>query len=222
VIPISGLVQDLLADLERRFLTKPPGAAVPSGIRALDVMLGGFAPGELLLAVGHEAVPFAVAVCRHVAVVLEQSVRVETEDPAGFTTRLLAADGWISLRRLRRGSLSEQEWGALVGATERVAQSTVTFATAHEANQDHEPALLITTGPAVRLRHAGDDAPILAAVDADRSSFEELADIVIRFQEVDPITTQAQVEREGRHLAFLSFAFDGCGRLWDPTQPPAI
>lgn len=103
------------------------GSGVLSGFPAIDAIVGGFRPGNLIVvgaltSMGKTA--FGLAVSRNIVTgsggqVSRPVLYVSLEmSAAELATRLMCAEGSVSTARARRGSLTHDDWGRLYEATD--------------------------------------------------------------------------------------------------------
>jgi replicative DNA helicase len=106
---------------------------VPSGFPALDQLTSGFQPADLVILAARPsqgksalATQLACAAARvpHSPPVVVFSLEMST---AQLGLRMLCAEARLDSQRLRRGFLSQPEWGQLLNAAERLRQLPIVF-----------------------------------------------------------------------------------------------
>jgi replicative DNA helicase len=121
VTHIKDLVTESFATIERIYEKKETYTGVPSGFRDLDDKTSGFQPSDLIIIAGRPAMgktSFALNIAQHAAQeaktpVLFFSLEMSKESLA---MRLLCSEARVDHQRLRKGLLTDTDWGRLARA----------------------------------------------------------------------------------------------------------
>ena len=121
VVHIKDLVTDSLATIERIYEKKETYTGVPSGFRDLDDKTSGFQSSDLIIIAGRPAMgktSFALNIAQFAAQeaktpVLFFSLEMSKESLA---MRLLCSEARVDHQRLRKGLLTDTDWGRLARA----------------------------------------------------------------------------------------------------------
>lgn len=123
--PASTFVPEALAELVRAHESgQPPG--IPMGFRALDSMLGGVRPGELVVIAARPSQgksALAGCIARNVAVAGHRAALFSMEMSARqIGNRLLAAEAQVPFTSLRELTVRDEEWPRLARAGATLAK----------------------------------------------------------------------------------------------------
>ena len=132
ILPIKGVVQEVLADVLARYEAKQDLIGVPSGLADLDHMTAGFQPGELIILAARPSMG-KTALAINIAVRASLSQRVPClifsleMSAKSLVERMLCGDGNLDSHHLRVGRLGGTEWRQLHSSAERIAQAPITL-----------------------------------------------------------------------------------------------
>jgi replicative DNA helicase len=121
VTHIKDLITESFATIERIYEKKETYTGVPSGFRDLDDKTSGFQPSDLIIIAGRPAMgktSFALNIAQYAAQeakvpVLFFSLEMSKESLA---MRLLCSEARVDHQRLRKGLLTDTDWGRLARA----------------------------------------------------------------------------------------------------------
>lgn len=121
VTHIKDLVTETFATIERIYEKKETYTGVPSGFRDLDDKTSGFQPSDLIIIAGRPAMGKT-----SLALNIAQYAAQETKSPVLFFSlemskeslamRLLCSEARVDHQRLRKGLLTDTDWGRLARA----------------------------------------------------------------------------------------------------------
>lgn len=130
------LVLQVLEQFEERYQTQQnhPGSefllGVSTGFRDLDRVLSGLQRSELIILAARPSVgktSLAINIAEHVAIRQNQAVAIFSLEMAAeqLVQRMLCSQAAVSAQRLRRLQLTQDEWGRLYGAAERLFRAPI-------------------------------------------------------------------------------------------------
>jgi len=132
LIPVQEVLRPVLqtiAERMNRFQVNQELPGVPSGFRDLQQYVPGFQPGELVILAARPSVgktSFALSLVHKVAFQERVIAVFSLEMPYDqIVLRLLCADAQVNVKRVREGSINEQEYVRLTQAMDRLAQTRV-------------------------------------------------------------------------------------------------
>jgi replicative DNA helicase len=131
-VPLSDLVRDSFATIEKLQAHKGMVTGVPTGFTEMDEMTSGLQPGDLVLVAARPSMgktSFVLNIAQHVGTHHEQPLTVgffslEMSKEQLFM-RLLTSEARIDAHRLRTGFLSTDDYGKLVHAIGRLEQARI-------------------------------------------------------------------------------------------------
>ncbi len=122
---IGDLVASGLDDLELLYQQKKHVTGVATGFPSFDRLTGGLQPEDLIIlgarpSMGKTAL--ALAIARHVAVVLQRPVGIFSLEMSkkALTKRILSAEANVDAHAIRTGQLSASQWSQIAIAAERL------------------------------------------------------------------------------------------------------
>ena len=121
VVHIKDLVTDSFATIERIYEKKETYTGVPSGFRDLDDKTSGFQPSDLIIIAGRPAMgktSFALNIAQFAAQEVKSPVLFFSLEMSkeSLAMRLLCAEARVDHQRLRKGLLTDTDWGRLARA----------------------------------------------------------------------------------------------------------
>lgn len=127
---IGDYVGTVLARLESMADDKNKIEGIPTGFAGLDSLIGGLLPETLVVLAARPAMgktAYALNIARNVAQLRRLPVLLFSLEMTGvaLTQRTIAAEGRISLKRLKTADLTEDEWGRLVDSAESLKDSPI-------------------------------------------------------------------------------------------------
>ena len=132
LIPVQEVLRPVLqsiAERMNRFQVNQELPGVPSGFRDLQQYIPGFQPGELVILAARPSVgktSFALSLVHKIAFQERVIAVFSLEMPYDqIVLRLLCADAQVNVKRVREGSINEQEYVRLTQAMDRLAQTRV-------------------------------------------------------------------------------------------------
>lgn len=128
--PMRELVSTALQEVLERKLHQDDEDDLPTGFKDLDALLGGLAPGSLVLLAARPAMgktAFALNIALHLALKKGKGVGIYSmEMPARqLVLRTIASEAKVDLQRVRLGLLNEEEFKRLVDAAGRVYEAPI-------------------------------------------------------------------------------------------------
>lgn len=119
--PISDLISESFAELERTMTEGHHTLGCQTGFRDLDAIIGGFQPSNLIILAARPSMgktAFALNVARNVAVDQNKGVAIFSLEMSKMevVNRLMCAEARVDSWRVRRGMLQPAEWGRLAAA----------------------------------------------------------------------------------------------------------
>ena len=127
-VPISKIVMNSLAMIEKAHNTDGTVTGIASGFTDLDYKTTGFQPSDLILLAARPSMgktAFALNIAIHVAAVEKKHVAVFSLEMSKeqLVNRLLAQESHVDSQKIRTGNLNDNEWTALVEGAETVGKS---------------------------------------------------------------------------------------------------
>jgi replicative DNA helicase len=125
-LSIQDALQETLNEIELRAEGEPPG--VRTGYEDLDRMCYGLNPGHLIVVAGRPGMgktSLALNIAQYVALHQQVGVAVFSLEMSQheLAMRVLASETMIDFSRLRRGKLSDREWGAIFDVRRRIGDA---------------------------------------------------------------------------------------------------
>ncbi len=126
--PLKDVLVNTYAELERLSQLKGGISGVPTGFLDLDSLLTGLHPGELIVVGARPSMgktSFAMNIAAHASMNKGKSVAVFTlEMPREqIAMRVLCSDAKVDMQRVRKGTLSEQDWLKLAASLEPMSRA---------------------------------------------------------------------------------------------------
>ena len=132
LIPVQDVLKPVLQTISERmnrFQVNQELPGVPSGFRDLSQYVPGFQPGELIILAARPSVgktSFALSLVHKIAFQERVIAVFSLEMPYDqIVLRLLCADAQVNVKRVREGSINEQEYVRLTQSMDRLAQTRV-------------------------------------------------------------------------------------------------
>jgi replicative DNA helicase len=118
---LRDLTSDTIEELQRLHDLKTHITGVPSGLKDLDELTGGFQPSDLLVVAGRPAMgktSFCLNIAEHVAITEGKPVAVFSLEMSKeqLVQRLLCSQARLDLRKLRTGYFPTEKWRSLTAA----------------------------------------------------------------------------------------------------------
>ena len=119
--PISELINDNFAELERRNTDGHPTVGCETGFRDLDGLISGFQPANLVILAARPSMgktALALNIARNVAVDQDKAVAIFSLEMSKFelVQRMMCSEARVDNFRVRRGILQTSEWSRLAAA----------------------------------------------------------------------------------------------------------
>lgn len=119
--PISELINESFAELERRNTEGHVTVGCETGFRDLDGLITGFQPSQLIIVAARPSMgktALALNIARNVAVDQKKGVAVFSLEMSNMEVvqRMMCAEARVNSFRVRRGILQTQEWSRLAAA----------------------------------------------------------------------------------------------------------
>jgi replicative DNA helicase len=116
--PLPNLIKRSLSEIEAAKDSDGALRGVPSGFTELDRITGGWQKTDLIIIAARPSMgktAFALSMARNMAVDFNKPVAVFSleMDATQLAVRLMSAQSNIEMSKLRKGALTEQEWGIL-------------------------------------------------------------------------------------------------------------
>jgi replicative DNA helicase len=129
-LSISKAVTETFEMLEKIHGQRGGVIGVPSGLRELDNVTGGFQASDLVIIAGRPSqgkTALALAIARNAAVEHSVPIGIFSLEMANqqLVLRLLAAEARVDAHKLRTGRLREEEWPKLSTKCHRLAESKI-------------------------------------------------------------------------------------------------
>lgn len=127
----AQLAEAAFARISLRSQTPGQLLGLPTSLKALDQILSGFKPGELILVAARPSLgksAFVLSTLREVCLERQQGALLFTLEMSAdeISERLLAADAAVDSQALRSGSLQPDDWARLAVAGERLTKAPLT------------------------------------------------------------------------------------------------
>jgi replicative DNA helicase len=128
--PIKGLLVDEFERIDRLHAAGTDLTGTPSGLKALDRVLSGFQPSNLLILAarpGMGKTSLALGFARHVGVTARLPVAIFSLEMSRqeVTQRLMCAEALVDSQALRTGKLREDDWSRLTAAASRLSDAPI-------------------------------------------------------------------------------------------------
>ena len=125
---VHEIIKDSLTEIEKRYLSKATILGISSGFRALDELVNGFKPGELIILAARPSMgktACSLSLAPNIALGLKKRVAYFSVEMPKETLvmRMLASRAGIALDRIMIGRLSDLEWPRLISAAGDIADS---------------------------------------------------------------------------------------------------
>lgn len=132
MLPVKGVVKEVLADVIARYEAKQDLIGVPTGLSDLDLMTAGLQPGDLVIlaarpSMGKTALAINIAVRASLAQRVPCLIFSLEMSAKSLVERMLCGDGNLDSHHLRVGKLGGTEWRQLQTSAERVATAPITL-----------------------------------------------------------------------------------------------
>ncbi|MGO1172837.1 MAG: replicative DNA helicase [Actinomycetaceae bacterium] len=127
-LPLKDLVAPTIDELQRIESKTGDDGAVPTGFADLDALTNGLHPGQMIIIAARPAIgksTIALDICRNASIrnnlasVIFSLEMGRTE----ITMRMLSAEAGVSLKHMREGSLRDDEWSRIAGASGRASDA---------------------------------------------------------------------------------------------------
>lgn len=129
-VPIEQIAMNVLKTIEKASRQKDPITGVPTGFVDLDYRTAGLQPSDLILIAARPSMgktAFVLNVIDYVGVrkklpCMIFSLEMSKEQ---LVNRMLAMESLIDADKLRKGTLTDEDWGTLVEAIDKVSGSNI-------------------------------------------------------------------------------------------------
>ncbi len=126
--PVSEVLVDTFAMIEKRAEQKSEVTGCPTGIYGLDRKLSGLQPSDLVIVAGRPSMgktAFALGMGLYAAAYEDKVLAVFSLEMSkeSLVTRMLCSDGRVDSARLRGGFLNEDDWPRLARSAGRLSKS---------------------------------------------------------------------------------------------------
>lgn len=129
-VPIEDVAMTVLHNIEKASRQKDPITGVATGFHDLDFKTAGLQPSDLILVAARPSMgktAFALNILDYVGIkkklpVLVFSLEMSKEQ---LMNRMLSMETRIDADKLRKGSLSDEDWGALIEGIDRIAGTEI-------------------------------------------------------------------------------------------------
>lgn len=123
---MESLVTDAFEELKTISQQRDKMIGVPTGFKDVDDLFHGYRPGDLVILAARPgvgktafALNLAVNAAKHGTAVAFFSLEMSASQ---LTQRILCSEALISLNKVRSGKIADGDWGAIVDASNRLAQ----------------------------------------------------------------------------------------------------
>jgi replicative DNA helicase len=129
-VGMSATMGEVLATLETRRADTGQLTGVPSGFADLDMMTGGFQPGDLIILAARPSMgktSLAQSLAVHAATAGKITVGLFSVEMSRLSLglRLVASEAHVDTLRVRDGRIWDREWASISGAMARLGQSNL-------------------------------------------------------------------------------------------------
>ena len=129
-VPISDVAMNVLRKVEEASKQKNAITGVASGFIDLDYRTAGFQKSDLILIAARPSMgktAFVLNILDHVAVKKQEPVMIFSLEMSKeqLANRLLSLETKIEADKLRKGTLTDEEWGDLIEGVDRLSRSAV-------------------------------------------------------------------------------------------------
>jgi replicative DNA helicase len=130
LLPIKGLLVEEFQRIERLNESGAELTGVPSGLKALDRVLSGFQPSNLIILAarpGMGKTSLALGFARHVGVNCSLPVAIFSLEMSRHevTQRLMCGEALVDSQNLRSGKMRPDDWTRLTSACDRLTQAPI-------------------------------------------------------------------------------------------------
>ncbi len=130
LLPIKGLLVEEFQRIERLNESGAELTGVPSGLKALDRVLSGFQPSNLIILAarpGMGKTSLALGFARHVGVNCGLPVAIFSLEMSRHevTQRLMCGEALVDSQNLRSGKMRPDDWTRLTSACDRLTQAPI-------------------------------------------------------------------------------------------------
>ena len=127
---LRDLTKDTIEELQRLHSLKTHITGVPSGLKDLDEMTGGFQSSDLVVVAGRPAMgktSFCLNIAENVAINIGKTVAVFSLEMSKeqLVQRLLCSQARLDLRRLRTGYFPQEKWSHLTRAAGKLHTASI-------------------------------------------------------------------------------------------------
>ena len=129
-LSISDILNSTIANIDQLYQQNEDITGLPTGYQALDKMIAGLQPEELIILAARPAVgktAFALNIAQNVGTKTDKAVAIFSLEMGAesLVNRMLCAEGSIEAGHLRTGQLSEEEWQNLIIAMGSLSRANI-------------------------------------------------------------------------------------------------
>ncbi|MEW6201236.1 MAG: replicative DNA helicase [bacterium] len=126
IISLKDAVKQTFSILDKSYRHEQKGLS--SGLKNIDIITDGFMPSDLIILAsrpGMGKTSLALNICEHIAVNLQKSIGIYCPDMTleQLTTRMVLMQSEVNSVSLRKGLVTEEEWGRIFDAMDKLARA---------------------------------------------------------------------------------------------------
>ncbi len=130
VRPFTEVLREYIDYLDDLRTNRRQAAGIPTGFRALDKLLEGFQPSDMIIVAGRPGMGktgFLLTIARHVGLSLHKHVAIFSLEMPNeqLVQRLLAQEAEVNSQDLRTGKLSDVQWQKVNEAADNLSSATI-------------------------------------------------------------------------------------------------
>ena len=127
---ISDVIKESIFAIEKLYHKRDMYTGIPSGFREFDERTSGFQNSELIIIAARPSVgktAFALNIAQNVAIREKKSVAIFSLEMSkeALVQRMLCSEARINSQNLRRGFLSDKDWGPLTAAAGKLNEANI-------------------------------------------------------------------------------------------------
>ncbi|NUM31468.1 MAG: replicative DNA helicase [Bacteroidetes bacterium] len=129
-VPLGDILHTAIKNIEILKNNENQFSGVPSGLKELDKITGGWQKSDLIIIAGRPGMgktAFVVSIARNAAIDFKKPVALFSLEMSSvqLVTRLISSETEISSEKIRRGDLDDSEWEVLSKKTEKLAEAPI-------------------------------------------------------------------------------------------------
>ncbi len=130
VRPFTEVLREYIDYLDDLRTNRRQAAGIPTGFQALDKLLEGFQPSDMIIVAGRPGMGktgFLLTIARHVGGTLHKHVAIFSLEMPNeqLVQRLLAQEAKVNSQDLRTGKLSDAQWQRVNEAADKLSNATI-------------------------------------------------------------------------------------------------